>query len=111
MKAFLVILHLCSDAISNLHKTGLNGFEKIADNFFSDLAPFKLYVSAKKLKCSRNAHGTEFSDTWPRTIRSHVTRLKQWIYTYGKFVVHYMCSCSKKSFQVFISYAGDNVLS
>ena len=33
------------------------------------------------------------------------------IYIYGKFVVHYMCSCSKKSFQVFISYAGDNVLS
>ena len=33
------------------------------------------------------------------------------IYIYGKCVVHYMCSCSKKSFQMFISYAGDNVLS
>ena len=48
------------------------------------------------------------SHAWLRSDK--LTRLKQWIYIYGKFVVHYMCSCSKKSFQVFISYAGELIL-
>ena len=49
-------------------------------------------------------------------VRSHVwsrsdkrTRLRQSIYIYGKFVVHYMCFCSKKSFKVFIFKACDKV--
>ena len=42
-------------------------------------------------------------------VRSHVWSRSDRIYIYGKFVVHYMCFCSKKSFKVFIFKTGDKV--
>ena len=52
MKAFFVIPQLYNDVIYNLHKTGPNDFEKLADNFFSiqyDLnCKFKMFI-----KCPR----------------------------------------------------------
>ena len=40
--------------------------KKIADNFFTIQHHLNYKFLLKRLKCSFKAHGTDFSDTWPR---------------------------------------------